>query len=243
VVEEVVVMEKKLVLVEEIHVRRKTNVRTEQIPGHPRAEQADIERFRLRPTGSARMNVRIMASNAGKGVSRHEPHRHRTLRHPQRGGTRAAGPARRGIARPCRDLRPQSERASALRQVDLTPDERANCEQKLAGGDHMLLAQVHTGEAPDHIIAVLERIANEGPERMDFAAEREAGDHVDDRSGAVSQQTVPVIEEELRVGTREVVRGGARVQTHVEDVPVQQGYRADRGTCARRAPPLHPPHR
>jgi hypothetical protein len=135
------------------------------------------------------------------------------------------------------------ERASALRQVDLTPDERANCEQKLAGGDHMLLAQVHTGEAPDHIIAVLERIANEGPERMDFAAEREAGDHVDDRSGAVSQQTVPVIEEELRVGTREVVRGGARVQTHVEDVPVQQGYRADRGTCARRAPPLHPPHR
>ena len=44
VVEEVVVMEKKLVLVEEIHVRRKTNVRTEQIPVTLRAEQADIER-------------------------------------------------------------------------------------------------------------------------------------------------------------------------------------------------------
>ena len=44
VVEEVVVMEKKLVLVEEIHVRRKTNVRTEQIPVTIRSEQADIER-------------------------------------------------------------------------------------------------------------------------------------------------------------------------------------------------------
>jgi uncharacterized protein (TIGR02271 family) len=44
VVEEVVVMEKKLVLVEEIHVRRKTSVRTEQIPVTIRSEQADIER-------------------------------------------------------------------------------------------------------------------------------------------------------------------------------------------------------
>ena len=44
VVEEVVVVEKKLVLVEEIHVRRKSNVRTENIPVTLRSEQADIER-------------------------------------------------------------------------------------------------------------------------------------------------------------------------------------------------------
>jgi hypothetical protein len=51
------------------------------------------------------------------------------------------------------------ERASALRQVDLTPDERANCEQKLAGGDHMLLAQVHTGRGagPHHCRARADR--------------------------------------------------------------------------------------
>jgi uncharacterized protein (TIGR02271 family) len=44
VVEEVVVVEKKLVLVEEIHVRRKSNVRTENIPVTLRSEQAEIER-------------------------------------------------------------------------------------------------------------------------------------------------------------------------------------------------------
>jgi uncharacterized protein (TIGR02271 family) len=44
VVEEVVVVEKKLVLVEEIHVRRKSSTQTEHIPVTIRAEQADIDR-------------------------------------------------------------------------------------------------------------------------------------------------------------------------------------------------------
>ncbi len=44
VVEEVVVVEKRLVLVEEIHVRRKTATSTEEIPVTLRSEQARIER-------------------------------------------------------------------------------------------------------------------------------------------------------------------------------------------------------
>ena len=44
VVEEVVVVEKRLVLVEEIHVRRKTATRTEEIPVTLRSERAAIER-------------------------------------------------------------------------------------------------------------------------------------------------------------------------------------------------------
>ena len=44
VVEEVVVVEKRLVLVEEIHVRRRTTTGTEEIPIRVRAEQAAIER-------------------------------------------------------------------------------------------------------------------------------------------------------------------------------------------------------
>lgn len=55
VVEEVVVVEKRLVLVEEIHVRRKTSVATEQIPVTIRSEQAQIERsgFDLDPVDDA----------------------------------------------------------------------------------------------------------------------------------------------------------------------------------------------
>jgi uncharacterized protein (TIGR02271 family) len=44
VVEERVVVEKRLVLVEEIHVRRRTVSSTETVPVRVRAEQAEIER-------------------------------------------------------------------------------------------------------------------------------------------------------------------------------------------------------
>jgi uncharacterized protein (TIGR02271 family) len=44
VVEEVVVVEKRLMLVEEIHVRRKTGTSTQEIPMTLRSEQVSIER-------------------------------------------------------------------------------------------------------------------------------------------------------------------------------------------------------
>lgn len=44
VVEEVMVMEKKLVLVEEIHIRRNTSSEVQQVPVTIRSEQAAIER-------------------------------------------------------------------------------------------------------------------------------------------------------------------------------------------------------
>jgi stress response protein YsnF len=117
------------------------------------------------------------------------------------------------------------EGASALRDIDLTPEERASCEQKMASGDHMLLAQVRSGEDPGLIVAVLERVAAQGAERMDFGADSPAPEPASSAApamGTVTEETIPVVEEELRVGTREVVRGGARVHTRVEDVPVQQ---------------------
>jgi uncharacterized protein (TIGR02271 family) len=38
----------------------------------------------------------------------------------------------------------------------------------------------------------------------------------------IAEERIPLVEEELQVGTREVVRGGARVRTHVEEVPAAQ---------------------
>jgi stress response protein YsnF len=42
------------------------------------------------------------------------------------------------------------------------------------------------------------------------------------RSGTVEEERIPIVEEELRVGKREVERGGARVRTYVREVPVQE---------------------
>jgi stress response protein YsnF len=53
VVEEVLVVEKALVLVEEIHVKRRTETETVQIPAMVRSERATVERD---PAGNGETN-------------------------------------------------------------------------------------------------------------------------------------------------------------------------------------------
>jgi len=132
--------------------------------------------------------------------------------------------------------------AAALAQLDLTPEERVSCERAVASGDYMLLAQVRSGEDPDHIVAALERIAGRQAERADFAPTAEGHSSAAGLSGAhgaIEEERVPIVEEELRVGTREVVRGGARVRTRVEEVPVQQEVElAEEHTSIERRPAM-----
>jgi stress response protein YsnF len=111
--------------------------------------------------------------------------------------------------------------AEALGRLDLTPEERDACQLKMASGEYMLLAQVRTGEDPDQIISALERIAADR-DRADFGGGDAAAQSAAAGTATVAEERLPVIEEELRVGTREVVRGGARVRTRVEELPVQQ---------------------
>jgi hypothetical protein len=110
----------------------------------------------------------------------------------------------------------------ALQRLDLTAEERAACESKLASGEYLLLAKPPNGESPDSIIAVLERVPTE-PSGGTHAYASSEGTGMAARSPSViAEERIPLVEEELRVGTREVVRGGARVRTRVEEVPVAQ---------------------
>jgi uncharacterized protein (TIGR02271 family) len=123
------------------------------------------------------------------------------------------------------DIYDRSEASlQALRGLDLTPEERRACENKLAGGDYLLLAQPRSGESPQNIIAVLERVSGEpAPEPPSPApAPAEAAATAASTPRVVAEERVPLVEEELRIGTREVARGGARVRTRVEEVPVAQ---------------------
>jgi uncharacterized protein (TIGR02271 family) len=43
-----------------------------------------------------------------------------------------------------------------------------------------------------------------------------------DRSSTVQEEHIPIVEEQLRVGKREVNRGGARVRSYVREVPVHE---------------------
>ncbi|HYW15018.1 MAG TPA: YsnF/AvaK domain-containing protein [Allosphingosinicella sp.] len=116
-------------------------------------------------------------------------------------------------------------RLQALRHVDLTPEERSACEDKLATGDYLLLARPRSGEGPDDIISVLERVAAEPPRETRSSAPSQGTGTVGSSPSSpsvVAEERIPLVEEELQIGTREVVRGGARVRTRVEEVPVAQ---------------------
>jgi uncharacterized protein (TIGR02271 family) len=49
-----------------------------------------------------------------------------------------------------------------------------------------------------------------------------AGDTDRERSATVEEEHIPIVEEELRVGKREVNRGGARVRSYVRETPVHE---------------------
>jgi stress response protein YsnF len=84
----------------------------------------------------------------------------------------------------------------------------------------MLLAQVRSGEDPNAVVAVLERIGVEPDREVPAPGRRRKAPHADGRSTVVAEERLPIVEEELRVGTNEVVRGGARVRARVEELPV-----------------------
>jgi hypothetical protein len=113
-------------------------------------------------------------------------------------------------------------RLQALRHVDLTPEERSVCEAKLATGEYLLLARPRSGEGPDDIISVLERVAAEPPRETHSPAAPQGTGTAESSPSVVAEERIPLVEEELQVGTREVVRGGARVRSRVEEVPVVQ---------------------
>ena len=43
-----------------------------------------------------------------------------------------------------------------------------------------------------------------------------------ERNQTVSEENIPIVEEELRIGKREVSRGGAKVRSYIREVPVQE---------------------
>ena len=117
---------------------------------------------------------------------------------------------------------PTPDGSEALRRLDLAADERAACEEKLASGDYLLLARVDSDADAERVIAMLERIGEDDSGAAQWTPLPEATAAREDGAAVIAEERLPLVEEELHVGTREVVRGGARVRTRVEELPVTQ---------------------
>ncbi len=130
-----------------------------------------------------------------------------------------------------------------LDSLQLTPEERSACEQQLSKGGFLLVAQVASESRGETVLRLLDGLERGGeappapirqtqPERATDAVgapwrpaiplppEVNAPETVADE--AIEEERIPLVEEELRIGKREVVRGRSRVHTYVTEVPVEE---------------------
>ncbi len=118
---------------------------------------------------------------------------------------------------------------SQLKDFFMPDEDRHAYHEGVRRGGYLLTARVDESRADD-VCRVLE---NSGA--IDFDARqaewRQSGWsgrsdlHAGSARGADGGETIPVVEEQLRVGKREVERGGVRVRSYVEETPVQEQVR------------------
>jgi uncharacterized protein (TIGR02271 family) len=104
-------------------------------------------------------------------------------------------------------------------------DEGATYEEGIRRGGHLLTARVEDQYA-DEVIVLLE---NAGAIDLDRRAEQwraegwtGAATANAEASRAGAEEAIPVVQERLRVGKREVNRGGVRVRSYVVEEPVEE---------------------
>lgn len=133
-----------------------------------------------------------------------------------------------------------------LNSYHLSEEDRHAYDEGLRRGGALLCAEVDSGEDTDTIVRALEGTSSVDFEERQRGWQREgwtpyAGPSRSSASGALTQDVssdgagdqtggantvqeehIPIVEEVLRVGKREVARGGARVRSYVREIPVQQ---------------------
>jgi stress response protein YsnF len=139
--------------------------------------------------------------------------------------------------------------SGGLGEYHLSSDDRHAYGEGIRRGGALLCAEVDGDENSDKIVRLLEETSSVdlderqeswrkegwtpysgdsgiggGAGRQAATGGFEAGSQpsAGARSGTVEEERIPIVEEELRVGKREVERGGARVRTYVREVPVQE---------------------
>ncbi len=117
-----------------------------------------------------------------------------------------------------------------LDSLNMPPEERAACEQQLSKGGFLVVAQVVSESRGDTVLRLLHNLPvtrqpeappePEAPPQPDAALEPSAP--LEPEAVTEEEERIPIVEEELRIGKREVVRGRARVRSFVTETPVQE---------------------
>jgi uncharacterized protein (TIGR02271 family) len=138
------------------------------------------------------------------------------------------------------DGQSQAGGSDGLGGVYLSTDDRRAYGEALRRGGALLCAEVDGDEDSDRIVRALEETSSVDLEERQRGWQQEgwsaeagaapAGGSAQGFAGTASaaggtrveEERIPIVEEELRVGKREIERGGARVRTYVREVPVRE---------------------
>ncbi|HEY0626220.1 MAG TPA: YsnF/AvaK domain-containing protein [Allosphingosinicella sp.] len=100
--------------------------------------------------------------------------------------------------------------AAELDRLDLSDSDRKTYADGIARGASLVTVRPGRGVDDERIIAILKGTAPGAPSVASGAEGR-----------LVGEERIPIVEEELRVGKREVTRGGARVHSEIREVPAE----------------------
>jgi uncharacterized protein (TIGR02271 family) len=135
-----------------------------------------------------------------------------------------------------------------LNDYHLSNDDRQAYGEGLRRGGALLVAEVDGDENPDLIVRALEETSSVDLEERQSSWQQEGWSPTSGQPGTggstrpaaqgasssgsmgsptstgntVEEVRIPIVEEELRVGKREVERGGARVRSYVRETPVRE---------------------
>jgi uncharacterized protein (TIGR02271 family) len=119
-----------------------------------------------------------------------------------------------------------------LESLNLPPEERAACEQQLSKGGFLVVAQVASESRSETVLRLLHNLPPtsepEAPPEPQASPEPQAPPEpqgepeLPAEAVAEGEERIPLVEEELRIGKREVVRGRARVRSFVTETPVHE---------------------
>ncbi len=102
--------------------------------------------------------------------------------------------------------------------TDESDSDRAAYEQAVKQGNAVLSVNV----AEDQVDAVAEILDRHAPANLQQATARAEKAAARGKGGTTQASAVPIVEEELKVGKRQVLRGGVRVYSRVVEKPVEE---------------------
>ncbi len=119
---------------------------------------------------------------------------------------------------------------SAIKSAFLPPEDSYSYEEGMRRGGYLLCARVDE-DCADEAIRILDESDSVDLDEREQSWRSEGWSPYQESGGAtgfgetdrtVAEERIPIVEEELRVGKREVERGGARVRSYVTETPVSE---------------------